>query len=138
MADSVLQVLATIGSSGAVYAHVMVSTDVSSLKNRGIAFAFVSSPYMITAFAGSKAAESFLVDVGSWRWAFGAFAIVTPAVAVPLYTVLKINLNKAKKAGLMPAEKISSGRTFSQTLVHIFHEFDRKSFLDAFTSQTRH
>ncbi|KAM0717550.1 hypothetical protein Q7P37_007402 [Cladosporium fusiforme] len=118
------RVLATIGSAGAVYAHVMVSTDVSSMQNRGIAFAFVSSPYMITAFAGSKAAESFLVDVGSWRWAFGAFAIITPVVALPLYTTLRINLNKAKKAGLMPEERMSSGRTIPQTIVHFIHEFD--------------
>lgn len=104
----------------------MVSTDVSSMRNRGIAFAFVSSPYMITAFAGSKAAESFLVDVGSWRWAFGAFAIVTPVVAMPLYTVLKLNLNKAKKAGLITDEKVSSGRTFSQSIVYYAHEFDSK------------
>ncbi|KAI3488061.1 hypothetical protein L1887_47939 [Cichorium endivia] len=67
-------------------------------------------PYMITAFAGPRAAESFQVDVGNWRWAFGAFAIITPFVALPLYTVLKVNLNKAKKSGLVSKTSVSSGK----------------------------
>ena len=48
-------------------------------------------------------------------------------MAIPLFTMLKVNLKKAKKAGLMPAETISSGRTFTQTLKHIAVEFDGKS-----------
>ena len=48
-------------------------------------------------------------------------------MAIPLFTILKVNLNKAKKAGLMPDETISSGRTFTQTLKHIAVEFDSKS-----------
>ena len=48
-------------------------------------------------------------------------------MAIPLFTMLKVNLNKAKKAGLMPAETVSSGRTFTQALKHIAVEFDSKS-----------
>jgi hypothetical protein len=84
---------------------------------------------MITAFAGPKAAEAFQKDVGSWRWAFGTFAIITPFMAIPLYTILRLNLNKAKKAGVMPDESVSSGRTFLQTLHHVAVEFDSKSIL---------
>lgn len=47
-------------------------------------------------------------------------------MAIPLFTILKMNLNKAKKAGLMPAEAASSGRTFTQNLKHILVEFDSK------------
>jgi MFS family permease len=122
-----LQVFSSVGAAGAVYAYVIVAVDTTSLRNRGIAFAFTSSPYMITAFAGPRAAQAFELNVGSWRWAFGTFAIITPFMAIPLFTMLKVNLNKAKKAGLMPAEAISSGRTFSQTLRHIAVEFDSKS-----------
>jgi hypothetical protein len=84
---------------------------------------------MITAFAGPKAAEAFQRDVGTWRWAFGTFAIITPFMAVPLYTILKLNLNKAKKAGVMPEESVSSGKTFLQTLHHVAVEFDSKLIL---------
>jgi hypothetical protein len=123
-----LQVFSSVGAAGAVYAYVIVAVDTTSLKNRGLAFAFTSSPYMVTAFAGPRAAQAFELNVGSWRWAFGTFAIIPPFVAIPLCTILKVNLNKAKKAGLMPDEITSSGKTVSQTLKQIAVEFDSKSY----------
>lgn len=54
---------------------------------------------MITAFAGSKAAEAFLLHV-NWRWGFACFAIIVPAVTFPLFLMLKMNLRKAEKQGL--------------------------------------
>lgn len=83
----------------------VLAADVTTLKNRGIAFAFTSSPYMITAFAGSKAAEAFLLkNVQNWRWGFGMFAIIVPAVTIPLFVLLKIQLQEAAKRGLLPEE----------------------------------
>lgn len=76
---------------------------------------------MITAFAGPKAAEGFYQDV-SWRWGFGSFAIILPAVAAPLFLVLKLNLRKAEKQGLISRE--SSGRTLLQKIWHGLVEFD--------------
>lgn len=78
---------------------------------------------MITAFAGPKAAEEF-VERGDWRWGFGAFAIILPVVASPLYAMLKINLRKAKKQGLVVRE--SSGRTIPQSIWFYIKEFDGK------------
>jgi MFS family permease len=121
------QVFQSVGGAGAVYAYVIVAVDTTSLRNRGLAFAFTSSPYMITAFAGPRAAQAFELSVGSWRWAFGTFAIITPFTAIPLFTVLRMNLNKAKKAGLMPAKSVSEGRTLMETVKHIAVEFDSKS-----------
>ena len=129
-----MQVFSSVGAAGAVYAYVIVAVDTTSLRNRGIAFAFTSSPYMITAFAGPRAAQAFELNVGSCRWAFGTFAIITPFMAIPLFTMLKVNLNKAKKAGLMPDEPISKGRTFMETLKHIAVEFDSKSSISSVSS----
>jgi MFS family permease len=81
----------------------VLAADVTSLKNRGIGFAFTSSPYMITAFAGSKAAEAFLLRV-NWRWAFGAFAIIVPCVTMPLFALLKHEQHKAEKHGIIDLE----------------------------------
>ncbi|KAH6629852.1 putative siderophore-dependent iron transporter [Boeremia exigua] len=99
------QVFYSIGFSGVIYTVAVLAADVTSLRNRGIAFAFTSSPYMITAFAGSKAAESFLLYVRNWRWGFGSFAIIVPAVCTPLFVLLKLQLRKAEKRGLI-AEQI--------------------------------
>ncbi|XAO25870.1 hypothetical protein I312_104700 [Cryptococcus bacillisporus CA1280] len=86
----------------------------------GLAYAFTSSPYIITAFAGSVASEHFYES--NWRWGFGTFAIVLPVVAMPLFLVLFLNKRKAQKAGLIV--KVSSGRTFWQSVWYYIVEFD--------------
>ncbi|PKY00817.1 siderophore iron transporter mirB, partial [Aspergillus campestris IBT 28561] len=115
------QVFYSIGFGGMTYCMDVITADASKLKNRGLAYAFTSSPYIITAFAGPKAAEDFYYKV-NWRWGFGCFAIIFPAVAAPLYFMLKFNLRKAVKQGL--TAKGDSGRTFLQKIWHYIIEFD--------------
>lgn len=106
----------TLGFSGMTYCIDVVTADISKLKNRGLAFAFTSSPYMITAFAGPKAAEDFYEDI-SWRWGFGCFAIIFPVVAAPLFFILKFNLRKAEKQGIIASEK--PDRTLGQSIWYL-------------------
>ncbi|CAO3599335.1 unnamed protein product [Absidia cylindrospora] len=111
----------SIGFGGMTFSIDVITADASKLKNRGLAYAFTSSPYMITAFAGAKAAEGFYYDI-SWRWGFGTFAIVFPIVAAPLYFILKFNLRKAEKQHVVTKEP--SGRTFFQNVWHFIIAFD--------------
>ncbi|KAH0493342.1 hypothetical protein TgHK011_000016 [Trichoderma gracile] len=111
----------SIGFGGMTYAVDVITADASQLKNRGLAYAFTSSPYMITAFAGAKASEGFYNDI-SWRWGFGVFAIVFPIVAAPLYLILKVNLRKAERQGLLGKEP--SNRTIMQSIWYYCIEFD--------------
>ncbi|KAL2882886.1 hypothetical protein SGCOL_001576 [Colletotrichum sp. CLE4] len=110
-----------VGWSGLTYSIDVITADSTHVKNRGLAFAFTSSPYIITAFAGPKAAEGFLNNV-SWRWGFGCFSIVLPVVAVPMYSILKWNIHKAKKRGTLVREP--SGRSFVQNVWWSLIEFD--------------
>ncbi|KAK5790145.1 hypothetical protein VI817_007432 [Penicillium citrinum] len=110
-----------IGFSGMTYTIDVVTADASKLKNRALAFAFTSSPYIITAFAGPKVAERFYNEV-NWRWGFGCFSIIFPIIAAPLYCILKWNLHKAKKSGLLVKEP--SNRTFVQSVWHYTNELD--------------
>ncbi|WVQ83191.1 hypothetical protein IAT38_005330 [Cryptococcus sp. DSM 104549] len=96
------QVFYSIGFSGMIFSIDVITTDTSTMKDRGLAFAFTSSPYMITAFAGSKASEGFYET--NWRWGFGTFAIILPIVATPLFAVLRYNRHKAIKRGLIVKE----------------------------------
>ncbi|KAF7548845.1 hypothetical protein G7Z17_g6788 [Cylindrodendrum hubeiense] len=109
----------TIGFGGMTYCVDVITADLSQLKNRGLAYAFTSSPYIITAFAGAKASDNFHLN---WRWGFGCFAIIFPIVAMPLFVLLKVNLSKAKKQGVLVREK--SGRTMMQSIWHYAVEFD--------------
>ncbi|OGE56486.1 hypothetical protein PENARI_c003G04411 [Penicillium arizonense] len=115
-------VLYYLGFSGMEFAVDVVTADVTQLKNRALAYAFTSSPYIITAFAGPKVAEQFYDNV-SWRWAYGTWAIIFPIIAAPLFFILKFNLHKAHKAGLV-TEKENSGRNFFQSVWFWIIEFD--------------
>lgn len=115
------QVFYNVGFTGMTYCIDVVTADSSTLRNRGLAFAFTSSPYMITAFAGPKAAERF-VETSNWRWGFGMFAIILPVVAAPMYGMLQYNLRKAKKFGIVLREP--SGRTLKQSIWFYAKEFD--------------
>lgn len=98
--------------------------DTTGLKNRAFTFAFASTPFICTAFTGSLAAQKFL-EITTWRWAYGAFAIIQPFVFLPLAIVFKFYQKKAEKMGLFKPR--SSGRSFMQSVMHYIHEFDRKS-----------
>lgn len=95
--------------------------DTSGLRNRAFAFAFVSTPFIATAFVGPLAAESVLTIAG-WRWGYGIFCIVMPFIFVPLAVIFKFYQKKAEKLGLY--KRNASGRTTVQSIVHYIHEFD--------------
>ncbi|KAL4882069.1 putative siderochrome-iron transporter [Aspergillus karnatakaensis] len=95
--------------------------DTSGLRNRAFTFAFSSTPFICTAFTGPRAAQSLLATT-TWRWAWGAFAIVFPVVLVPLIVVFKFYERKAKKMGLY--QEVKSSRTWTQSVTHYIHEFD--------------
>lgn len=117
------QVFYGVGFQGMSYVLSVVVADTSSLRNRAIAFAFTSCPYIATAFAGPAAAESFYATSG-WRWAFGSFAIITPAMSFPIFAILWWHQRKASKQGLLL--RTSSGRTWFQSVWHYIIEFDCK------------
>lgn len=95
--------------------------DTSGLRNRAFAFAFASTPFICTAFTGPLAGQSFL-NMTTWRWAYGAFAIIMPFVFAPLVIVFKYYQIKAEKMGIYVKE--DTGRTTFQSIVHYIHEFD--------------
>ncbi|CAG8020304.1 unnamed protein product [Penicillium salamii] len=95
--------------------------DTSGLRNRAFAFAFSSTPFICTAFTGPLAAQSFLT-MTTWRWAYGAFAIIFPFTLLPLAVVFKFYEKKALKMGLY--KRPVSDRTWSQSVIHYIHEFD--------------
>ncbi|KAK3675812.1 Siderochrome iron transporter 2 [Recurvomyces mirabilis] len=95
--------------------------DISGLRNRAFAFAFVSTPFICTAFTGPLAAQAFLTT-GTWRWALGAFAIIQPFLFIPLAIVFKWHQRKAEKMGLFKHER--SGRSIGASVLYYIHEFD--------------
>ncbi|EAW12138.1 putative MFS siderophore iron transporter [Aspergillus clavatus NRRL 1] len=137
------QVFYSVGFAGIIFSIDVITIDTSSLRDRGLAFAFTSSPYIITAFAGPAAAEQFYESNWRWaygcfaivlpvmatpmfvllRWAYGCFAIVLPVMATPMFVLLRWNRSKAKKMGVLQ-EREPSGRTWIQSIIFYVIEFD--------------
>lgn len=120
------QVFYSVGFSGLAYTWDVLAADVTNLQNRGLAFAFTSSPALISAFAGSKAAAEFLENVNNWRWGYGIWTIILPVFALPIYFMLAFNLRKAERQGVIIREG-KKWRFDLESLWRVVTEFDRKS-----------
>ncbi|KAL6704545.1 hypothetical protein ACN47E_008055 [Coniothyrium glycines] len=120
------QVFYTVGNNGIQYSLSVFVADTSSLRNRGFMQAFASSPNLITCWLAGPISSAFLSGAG-WRWCFGMFAILVPAVTIPLLVLLVSNYSKAAKQGLIP--KRQSERTWWQSLFHYTREFDAVGLL---------
>ncbi|CAO1638368.1 unnamed protein product [Parajaminaea phylloscopi] len=116
------QVLYNVGFTGMIFAVDVLTLDTSTLRDRGIAYAFTSSPYIIAAFAAPKAAERF--NETNWRWGYGTWAIVLPIVCAPLYVVMAYHKRKAKATGVLKSSAAQEKKTPLQSLRWFVIEFD--------------
>ncbi len=103
------------------YSLSVFIADTSALKNRALMFALINSPYIVTTWISGLLATAVL-DGPGFRWGFGAFAIITPVVTLPLVGLFWYNLSKARTAGLVPVRE--SGRSWLQSVRHYAVEFD--------------
>ncbi|OJI82085.1 hypothetical protein ASPTUDRAFT_31904 [Aspergillus tubingensis CBS 134.48] len=117
------QAFYTVGFTGVIFCVDVMTSDTSSLRNRGIAYAFTSSPYIITAFAGSPLSNQF--HETNWRWAYGTICIILPIVAMPLVITWELAKRKADKEGRLEY-KPRSTRTWWQSTWFYIIEFDSK------------
>ena len=115
------QVFYTVGNNGLQYSLSVFVADTSSLRNRGLMQALASSPNLITCWLAGPISSAYLKGPG-WRWCFGTFTIIIPAITLPLFGLLVYNYCKAKKQGLVP--KRESQRTAWQSFLYYGREFD--------------
>ena len=115
------QVFYWIGMNGMDFVLDVFIADTSSLKNRAIMYAFTTSPFIATTFAGPAAAGNF-IDGAGWRWAYGTFAIVTPAMTLPFIALYWWKVRQARSEEKLV--KQPSGRTFPQSVKYYLIEFD--------------
>ncbi|KAM0272547.1 hypothetical protein ACHAQH_008683 [Verticillium albo-atrum] len=120
---AVAQVLGTVGNNGILYSLMVFVADTSSLRNRGLLQAIVSSPNIITCFAAGPIASRFLEGPG-WRWAFGVSTIMVPAITLPLFGLLWNNHLRAKRQGLVVKNDADDGRTAWEALQYYCQQFD--------------
>lgn len=117
------QVFQTVGNNGILYSLTVFVADTSSLRNRGLMQAIVSSPNLITCWLAGPISSGFLNGPG-WRWAFGMFTILVPSITLPLFGFLLNNYLKAKKLGVVPMSYSQSDRTPLQSFLYYCRQFD--------------
>jgi len=117
------QVFYWVGFNGVAYVLDVFIADTSRLENRALMFAFSTSPYIATTFAGPAAAQSFLQTSG-WGWGYGVFAIIIPVICAPFVFIFWHNQQLARKQGVLVEKREASGRTWLQSLRHYLVEFD--------------
>ncbi|KAF7719988.1 MFS-type transporter [Penicillium ucsense] len=115
------QAFYTVGFTGVIFSVDVITSDTSSLRDRGLAYAFTSSPYMITAFAGSPLGNQF--HESNWRWAYGTTCIILPVAAMPLIIVWQMAKRKAAREDRLHY-KPRSTRTWAQSVWFYIIEFD--------------
>ncbi|CAL8583700.1 hypothetical protein XPA_009320 [Xanthoria parietina] len=120
------QVFYTVGNNGLQYSLSVFVADTSSLRNRGLMQALASSPNLITCWLAGPVSSAFLKGAG-WRWCFGTFAIIVPAITLPLFGLFLYNYYKAKKGGLFAQRE--DQRTAWQKFHHYTREFDAVGLL---------
>lgn len=104
-----------------IFAVDVLTADTSRLKDRGLAYAFTASPWIITAYAGPAISERFYDS--NWRWAFGAFAIILPFVGIPMFVFLQHQKRRATESGNLNANG-NTRRTWMAATIHYLVEFD--------------
>jgi MFS family permease len=110
--------------NGIGYVLNVFIADTSSMKNRALLFAFTTTPYISNTFAGPELGQRFLDD-STWRWGYGAFAIITPIMCVPFWTIFVAMMRRAKSQNIIAKEK--TGRTLLESVYYYLIEFDGKS-----------
>ncbi|KAI1828217.1 MFS general substrate transporter [Xylaria intraflava] len=116
------QVIYSTGISGFSYILDVIVADTSSMRNRSLAIAFNSVPFLVTTLAGPVLASKFTED-GLWRWAFATSSILFILMSLPLFSILMLNMRKARTSGLLQ-KSVKSGLPIRRKLRRHLHDFD--------------
>lgn len=95
------RVISSTGQSGFDLITDIIVGDLSPLQWRGFTTAMTSFPYLFLPFVGSKIQASLCSGNTNdcWRWGYGMFCIIAPALVSPIIVTLFYADRQAKKAG---------------------------------------
>ncbi|KAH8080721.1 drug:h+ antiporter [Cristinia sonorae] len=119
-------IISTIGFTGISLLGDIVIADNTTLKWRGVASGLLATPYIINAFVGSVVAASIL-ERASWRWGYGMFTIIAPAVMAPMVGILLWSERKAKL--FLASKGVVEHHSTKPTHIRLWHTFEKFDFL---------
>ncbi|KAF9892060.1 hypothetical protein FE257_002466 [Aspergillus nanangensis] len=111
-----------VGHVNMMYVIDIMLADMTTLRNRMLMLGLMGTPNIASIFAGPKIADLFYTNV-NFRWAFGAFAIMTTVFCIPVTGLMLWLEMKAEKEGFIE-KRASSGRSWWQSIVHYALQID--------------
>ncbi|KAI0400969.1 siderophore iron transporter mirC [Xylaria palmicola] len=96
------------GSKGLQVLQQILIADTSSMMNRALFSTLPDAPFLATTWLGPLIGNRFIV-AGTWRWAYGMWAIILPVVFLPLGLTLFLSGRRAERAAPRPRQRSSAG-----------------------------
>ena len=116
------QIFYSAGSTGLQILQQIFIADSSNLLNRALFASLPDLPFLATVWIGPMIASDIL-NVTTWRWGYGMWAIILPAAFLPLALSLFLNQRKARKLHLLKP-KPWKGYGFWSVLRSSWYELD--------------
>lgn len=118
------QIFYSAGSTGLQTLEQIFIADTTDLSNRALFSSLPDTPFLVTTWIGSHIGVGIMNSSGSWRWAYGMWAIILPVAFLPLFISLFLNGRRAKKMGVAPTSKGILGGNFLNVLGNLWRELD--------------
>lgn len=106
-------IIHSVAQSGINTMNDILTSDVSSARQRGLAVQIQFFPYLFMPYVTAFITASVLGSIG-WRWGIGMLAIIMPFGLLPLTAVVLGFQRKAKKLGYEQKIKMTVREFFSQ------------------------
>ncbi|CAE6421952.1 unnamed protein product [Rhizoctonia solani] len=115
-------IMYTVGHTGLFLVTDIVVSDISPLDWRGFAAGLTSAPVILNAFISAEIVSSVEAGPG-WRWGYGMFAIIIPAIMAPAIITLFAAERRAEKKGEFASDSSSDEPKSSRSSLHLLKEF---------------
>ena len=87
-----------IGLTVITFLVEVVVADITSLRSRLLWSYIAATPFIINTWVSGNVAQAVL-DASTWRWGIGMWAIIYPAMAMPLIVSLLVVTFRVKRGG---------------------------------------
>ncbi|CAE6383367.1 unnamed protein product [Rhizoctonia solani] len=114
-------IMYTVGHTGLFLVTDIIVSDISPLDWRGFAAALTSAPVILNSFISAEIVSSVEAGPG-WRWGYGMFAIIIPAIMAPAIITLFAAERRAKKKGDLVSGH-SNDESPSRSVLQLLKEF---------------
>lgn len=98
-----------VGGAGLDLINDVIVADLTPLEWRGFVSSLLSTPFIINTWFSGKIVDA-ISSRNQWRWGYGMFAIIMPAVLTPAIAVLIYLDRQAKKHGIVNMASSNAAR----------------------------